>query len=580
MRNGVAVFEAVGEGEDFVFRDVNVATQKIENLSRDDMIGKSIVELFPKVKEFGLFSVLQRVWRTGRAELHPVSHYQDKRIVGWRENYVYKLPSGELVSVYEDVTERRQSLEQLERQKARLEEAQRQQNELLRDSQQKYSVLYNNAPLPYQSLDADGCFVDVNPAWLRTLGYQRDEVLGRCFVDFLHPDSRWVFEDSFPELKETGSTHNREYQILHKDGRYLTILLEGCVVYQKDGSFDRTYCVFQDLSERKRLEELVRQEKQRLGSILAAMDIGLIMHDAQYRVQWVNRKIREMFPQGDPVGKLCYDFFEGREAPCERCAVRQSFETGEIQTIESHNQANDRWYYSIAQPMREQDGAFNYVLESVMDITEFKQAEAELQQAYNDKQALLRELQHRAKNSFNVLYNMVYLKSLTSSSENERKTLDDISARIKSMAELYTLLYEAEAVESVPLDRYLAKVAESVVPMAHGCAIKTELEPVTLAARDAVNLGLVVTELVTNALKYAFPETGAGTVRLKLRRTDTGLLLIIADDGVGMSRDFDPSQSRSLGLDLVYKMVAGLQGRLELDSSQGTTWHLYIPLES
>ena len=103
----VAVYEATANGADFVFRDFNQAAERAERTSREDILGRSVLEVFPGVREFGLFEVLQRVWRTGTPERHPVSWYEDNRIAGWRDNYVYRLPSGDVVAVYEDATERK-----------------------------------------------------------------------------------------------------------------------------------------------------------------------------------------------------------------------------------------------------------------------------------------------------------------------------------------------------------------------------------------------------------------------------------------------------------------------------------------
>jgi signal transduction histidine kinase len=113
MSSGVAVYEAVDDGSDFVFKDFNMAGQRMEKTSREDAVGKRVTEIFPGVKEMGLLDVLRRVWQTGRAEQHPITLYKDGRISGWRENNVYKLPSGEIVAVYDDVTERKWAEEKL-----------------------------------------------------------------------------------------------------------------------------------------------------------------------------------------------------------------------------------------------------------------------------------------------------------------------------------------------------------------------------------------------------------------------------------------------------------------------------------
>ena len=121
LNNGLAVFSATGDGTDFIFVDLNTAFEKIERIDRKSVIGKSITEIFPMVKDLGLFNTLQRVWETGHPADLPTLKYNDGRISGWRKNYVFKLPTGEIVSWSRDETHQkakelalRQSYENLE----------------------------------------------------------------------------------------------------------------------------------------------------------------------------------------------------------------------------------------------------------------------------------------------------------------------------------------------------------------------------------------------------------------------------------------------------------------------------------
>jgi len=108
-KDGIVVYRAVEDGEDFEFLDLNASVEKIEHVKREEIIGKRITEVFPGVEKFGILDALKRVYKSGEREFLPVGFYKDKRISGWRENSIYKLPSGELVAIYSDETGRMQA---------------------------------------------------------------------------------------------------------------------------------------------------------------------------------------------------------------------------------------------------------------------------------------------------------------------------------------------------------------------------------------------------------------------------------------------------------------------------------------
>ncbi|MCF6289702.1 MAG: PAS domain-containing sensor histidine kinase [Desulfobacterales bacterium] len=113
MSNGVAVFKALEDGDDFVVVDFNRAAERIEGVYRDEVVGRSVSAVFTAAEERGLSDVFRRVWRTGEPEHHPVAIFRHGRLRTWKENYIYRLPSGEIIDVYEDITKRRQAEEKL-----------------------------------------------------------------------------------------------------------------------------------------------------------------------------------------------------------------------------------------------------------------------------------------------------------------------------------------------------------------------------------------------------------------------------------------------------------------------------------
>ncbi len=186
MKDGVAIYEARNEGKDFIFVDFNEAAEKIENIHKETLMGKSVLKVFPAVKEFGLYEVFKRVWKTAQPERHPVAMYMDERITGWRENFVCKLPSGEILVVYSDETGRMQA-----------EEALRKSEERFRTvAEFTYDWEYWVAP--------DGHHIYVSPSCERITGYDSQAFMNDpgLLEKVVHPDDRTTFVNHIRQIEQ------------------------------------------------------------------------------------------------------------------------------------------------------------------------------------------------------------------------------------------------------------------------------------------------------------------------------------------------------------------------------------------
>lgn len=132
----------------------------------------------------------------------------------------------------------------------------------LAQSEEKFQLLFNKAPLGYQSLDAEGYFIDVNQKWLDTFGYRKEEVIGRWFGDFLCPEYVEAFRQRFPVFKARGQVHS-EFEMLRKDGACRFIAFEGKIGYGADGAFKQTHCILQDITEQRKIEKALVESEER-----------------------------------------------------------------------------------------------------------------------------------------------------------------------------------------------------------------------------------------------------------------------------------------------------------------------------
>jgi len=167
-------------------------------------------------------------------------------------------------------------------------------NKALKESEERFQLLFNKAPLGYQSLDFDGNFLEVNQQWLETLGYNKSEVIGRWFGDFLTPTYQDGFRKRFPIFKEQGSIHS-EFEMMHKNGSVLFIAFDGKVGHDLKGEFIQTHCILQDITERKEMEAELERSNERFRSIFNNLQDGFFQADLKGNFTLISPSAALMF---------------------------------------------------------------------------------------------------------------------------------------------------------------------------------------------------------------------------------------------------------------------------------------------
>ncbi|MCK5071062.1 MAG: PAS domain S-box protein, partial [Desulfocapsa sp.] len=160
------------------------------------------------------------------------------------------------------------------------ERALKQSEETLLKNEKRFRVLYEEAPLPYQSLDFNGYFLDVNQAWLDTLGgYTKDEIVGKSFGDFLLPEWKEHFQTNFPHFKDKGEILGIEFEMLKKDGSAILVHFNGKIGYDEQGKPVQTHCIFQDITQQRKNEEIVHKGKEEWEKTFDAMSDIVTIQD-------------------------------------------------------------------------------------------------------------------------------------------------------------------------------------------------------------------------------------------------------------------------------------------------------------
>ncbi len=240
----VAVYKTKNDGEDFVIKDFNTAAENVEKVNRQDIIGKSIVEVFPWIKEFGIFGVMQRVWKTGVPERFPIKFYRDNRVRGWRTSYVYKLPSDDIVVVYEDVTDGMKAIE------------------ALKEAELRYRTV---ADFTYDWefwISAEGKFNYVSPSCKRITGYPPGQFFKKPnFMDKLVLEEDRKLWTAHQRKFRGGIADECIFRIKRKDGQVLWIEQVCRPIVDDNGQFLGTRGTNRDITDRRQTEQALRERE-------------------------------------------------------------------------------------------------------------------------------------------------------------------------------------------------------------------------------------------------------------------------------------------------------------------------------
>ena len=256
--------------------------------------------------------------------------------------------------------------------------------EALRTSEKRFELLFNEAPLGYQSLDYEGNFIEVNQQWLDTLGYERNEVVGKWFGDFLTTDYQDGFRKRFPVFKAQGHIHS-EFEMLHKNGSVLFIAFDGRIGYELNGGFKQTHCILQDITERKQVEESIRESEENLSITLNSIGDGVIATDKEGFVVRMNPVAERLcgWKITDAIGKSLTEVFQIINADTRQPLVnpvKKVLENGETVGLANHTVliSKNGTEYQIADsaaPIRNKDEKISGVVLVFSDVTENYEAQ-------------------------------------------------------------------------------------------------------------------------------------------------------------------------------------------------------------
>ncbi len=363
VASGVAIYQAVKDGEDFVFADFNPAAERIDRIGKKDVLGKSVTEIFPGVREFGLLEVFRRVWRTGTAEHSPISIYTDERIAGWRQNYVCRLPNGNVMAVYDDVTEHKRS------------------EMAVRMGEQCFRAIADYTYDWEIWAGPTGRILWTNPAATRVTGYSvRQIVAMRDYPDpIVYEKDRQRIAKAFRSAIDGGSGNDVQFRLRRKDGRIIWAEMSWQPIHDDKGDSLGHRESIRDVTARKLAEQALQQAEREKALVLDSL-VELVVHqDRDLTILWANRAACESVGQTREqlIGQHCYEIWGEKDDVCKDCPVAQAMETGCWAEAEKSTPDGRTWAIQ-GTPIRDEAGVVTGGVEIALDITKYKRTEKAL----------------------------------------------------------------------------------------------------------------------------------------------------------------------------------------------------------
>lgn len=452
----------------------------------------------------------------------------------------------------------------------------------LREEGINSKLLFDRAPIAYQSLDEDGNIIHVNDIWLEKLGYTGEDVTGRWFGDFLVEGFVDHFRTNFPRFKSAGEVHDVVFDMVRKDGGKITVSFDGRIGYDEEGKFKQTHCIFQDITEQRRAEKALMKSEQYYKTIFENTGTATLIVEADTKVSLVNAEFVKLYGKGKEVieGQMEWPQFVSTEyIPMmkEFHATRRINPDAVPRNYEFDFLDSTGHVKNVLTTVAIIPGTSKSLV-SLLDVTKQKTAEKKLKSSLQDKDLLLREIHHRVKNNLQIISSLLNLQSRYIQDEDALDVFTESQNRVKSMAIIHEKLYKSRSMSKIDFEEYITDLTDSIFYSYHVNPSKVvlvkDIDRIFFDVDTAIPCGLIINELITNCVKHAFPGDIKGTITIELLRVGEDYLLNVADNGAGFPEEIDFQNTESLGLQLVNNLVNQLDGTIELDRSNGTRFKI------
>ena len=555
-------------GSDLKYKDVNNKTVEMFGYTKEEMLHMNVIDIIPheqiplsiiefnKLRLKGSYEKFVGKARTKDGRLIDVevssSVIKDgEKVIGSRD-------------IIRDITERKRSEDVLLESKKNLQEAQR----LAHIGSWQWTVATDTVKWSDELYHISG--YDPNSS------APSFKEMSSCYT----PESWKQLSAVVAKALQSGESYELDLEMMRPDGTIIHTSTRGEADYDDSGKIVGLHGTVQDITERKRVENMIKESETRLQNILDNSNTVVFLKDIQGRYITVNRRYEELFHvnRNEVVNKTDYDIFPPEYADKFRIHDNQALEklyAIEMEEVVPHDDGLHT-YISVKFPLLSQDGKPYAICGIATDISERKKAQEHIEKSLKEKEVLLREVYHRVKNNMQIITSLLNLQARYARDGEYREMFRESHNRIKSMSLVHEKLYQSKDLSTIDFKEYIKDIAKGLF-LSYGAnkgkiALVMDINNISLNINTAIPCGLIINELVTNSLKHAFTDGKEGEIKIAVHSMNENTIeLVVGDNGIGISEDLDFKTTKSLGLQLVTMLAENqLHGEIILDRSKGT----------
>ncbi|MFO7867358.1 MAG: PAS domain S-box protein [Candidatus Aminicenantes bacterium] len=453
----------------------------------------------------------------------------------------------------------------------------------LKESEKEIRRLLDGIPVGIYRTTPKGESINGNLSLMRLLGFpdQKTMMETNAVETYVNPEDRTRWQE---EMEKKDRVMGFEIQLRRYDGKIIWGRESARAIRNKEGDIVCYEGVIEDITGHKKMEQALNEERAYFDHLFEDAPEAITVTDGQGKILRTNKEFTSLFgfTKQEAEGRIIDDLIAPGEYYEEAVSITRSSAQGQKTALETRRRhKSGKWIdISLLTSPVIVNGEQVVYYGIYRDIAPQKKAEALIKSSLEEKEVMLREIHHRVKNNLQVIISLLRLQSGLMRDKQDLEMFKESQNRIMSMALIHEKLYRSQDLAKIDFPQYIQSFATHlfrIYQVDHrDVHLYTDIDDLFLDINRAIPLGLIVNELLSNALKHAFPGGRKGNIWIELHSGGDGKKLSIKDNGVGLPENFNFKNADTLGIQLVSSLINQIKGTLELKTAPETAFTIYF----